>query len=241
MSNIKTHYETLLADVYTWAFGGNELNQENNATLFKEIGLTPSGGDIAIDLGAGSGFQSIPLLKLGYQVVAVDLCEKLLSELKEQWHGPELKTISGDLRNAELYNDVTPALILCMGDTLSHFETLNDIENLIANAHTALEKGGKFILSYRDLSLELTGTDRFIPVKSDRDRIFTCFLEYGKETVTVNDVLYERNGEEWDLHKSAYTKIKIPKAWLLETLETQGFKIIHEKEIRGMHTLVAHS
>ncbi len=39
---------------------------------------------------------------------------------------------------------------------------------------------------------ELTELDRFIPVKSDGSKIFTCFLEYEKETVKVHDIIYER-------------------------------------------------
>jgi len=40
-------------------------------------------------------------------------------------------------------------------------------------------------LSFRDLTPDLTGLNRFIPVRSDPDRIMTCFLEYEPETVIV--------------------------------------------------------
>jgi len=48
--------------------------------------------------------------------------------------------------------------------------------------------------TYRDLTKELEGLDRFIPVRSD-DKIMTCFLEYeSAESVAVHDLIYTRVG-----------------------------------------------
>ena len=52
----------------------------------------------------------------------------------------------------------------------------------------ALERGGRFVITYRDLSREALELDRFIPVRSDDTTILTCFLEYEPETVKVHDL-----------------------------------------------------
>jgi len=58
----------------------------------------------------------------------------------------------------------------------------------------ALHSGGVFVSTYRDLTKELEGLDRFIPVRSD-DKIMTCFLEYeSAESVAVHDLIYTRVG-----------------------------------------------
>ncbi|KAI8923672.1 hypothetical protein BC831DRAFT_470131 [Entophlyctis helioformis] len=62
------------ADADADAFG-----TDSPATLSRR---TPS---IAVDLGCGSGFQTIPLLHLGFDVVAaVDACGELMQELKDE-------------------------------------------------------------------------------------------------------------------------------------------------------------
>lgn len=239
MDATKRHYDIHLAERYTWAFGGHELNQENNSKLFAEIGLQPAATANALDLGAGSGFQTIPLLELGFNVRAVDLCEQLLKEIRDQWPGPELETIVADVRDIKQFADRSYDVVLCMGDTIAHLASPDEAKRLIADTRAVLNPGGTFVVSFRDLSAALIGTDRFIPVRSDSDRIFTCFLEYNEDTVKVNDIIYERDGDGWNLHKSAYTKIKVPKPWVVRTLEASGFTIVHEIETRGMHTIAA--
>ena len=44
-------------------------------------GITPARSGRAVDLGAGCGFQSIPLARLGFAVTAIDIDRKLLDEL----------------------------------------------------------------------------------------------------------------------------------------------------------------
>jgi hypothetical protein len=72
MSTAKQHYDTLLSDVYSWMFGGFEAGIERNAAFFERLGIRPSGSRVAVDLGAGCGFRTIPLARLGFSVTAVD-------------------------------------------------------------------------------------------------------------------------------------------------------------------------
>jgi hypothetical protein len=62
----KDHYKNILAENYSWAFGGLESNVKKNFDFFSEQLGRPKLSAQAIDLGAGSGFQSIPLARLGY-------------------------------------------------------------------------------------------------------------------------------------------------------------------------------
>jgi hypothetical protein len=65
--------------------------------------------------------------------------------------------------------------------------------------------GGAFIVTFRDYSLALIGEKRFIPVRSDADRMLTCFLEYDDDAVTVHDIPHERDGTAWQQRVSAYS------------------------------------
>ena len=63
-----------------------------------------------------------------------------------------------------------------MGDTLTHLPQLSSVEQLFSLAAESLGPKGKFIATFRDYTSPLAGNGRFIPVKSDSDRILTCFL-----------------------------------------------------------------
>jgi 2-polyprenyl-3-methyl-5-hydroxy-6-metoxy-1,4-benzoquinol methylase len=123
MATVKQHYANVLADVYSWMLGGFELALDKNAEFFQTHNISPKGSAIAIDLGAGCGFQSIPLANLGFSVTAVDLDQKLLNELKANTSNLDIVTVQDDLMNFEQYVNRKAELIVCMTDTLLHLES----------------------------------------------------------------------------------------------------------------------
>src|SRR5216683_7905427 len=76
------HYENLLADHYEWMFGlPFEAKVEEQETILEAfIGKNVTGG-LAVDLGCGSGFQSVALSNRGYKFLAIDTSDKLLHSL----------------------------------------------------------------------------------------------------------------------------------------------------------------
>jgi len=103
----------------------------------------------------------------------------------------------------------------------------------------SLRRGGTFIATFRDYMQALTGNQRFIPVKSDADRILTCFLDYTADHVDVHDLLHERNGDTWHFRVSAYRKIRLEPQWVSEALRDQGFSVRTEPGLAGMVRVVA--
>jgi SAM-dependent methyltransferase len=225
-SPCRDHYEQFLARHYTWMFGVPYADKvAEQRRLLEASGALPARRRLAIDLGAGSGFQSMALADLGFaRVVAVDLSPTLLAELEHRKEARPVETVEADA-NAYLAGVTRGAadMILCMGDTLSHLASRADVARLFAAASAALADGGAFVVTYRDLSTELTGADRFIPVAGDADRIFTCFLDYRADTVLVHDLLHERHGGQWRLRASAYPKLRLPVSWVEAELRAAGF------------------
>lgn len=99
MASVKEHYSTLLSDVYTWLYGGFEENRNRNAAFFKQKNIIPEKSGRAVDLGAGSGFQSIPLAEAGFSVLSMDLCENLLKELGSNARDLKIRTVQDDIMN----------------------------------------------------------------------------------------------------------------------------------------------
>jgi SAM-dependent methyltransferase len=225
MATVKEHYENHLGKHYSWMSGGFSKKLEENRKFFKDHNLWPRGSGVAVDLGAGSGFQSIPLAELGYQVIAIDLSSHLLAELKENAKDLSIEIINDDLLNFSKHCPDTVELVVCMGDTLTHLNTHQNIREHFRKVYSALEIGGQVILTFRDLTSELKGLDRFIPIRNNANTIFTCFLEFEKDYVKVHDIIYERKHNQWELKKSVFNKIRISPQWAREILQDFGFKV----------------
>jgi len=235
---VKDHYDLLLGDIYSWMAGdfGEKVNQTRE--FFIKNNIKPSSTHLAIDLGSGHGIQSAALAEIGFDVISVDFSEKLLLELKQNTAN-KVKTINGDITEFKYPMENKPELIVCMGDTLTHLPSIKEVSWLIGNAAENLHKNGRLVLSYRDLSRELTGTSRFIPVKSDDTRILTCFLEYFDSYVNVNDILHEKINDKWEMKVSSYPKLKLPANDITNMIHGFGLSVIFSDVIQGMNYIIA--
>ena len=133
MNTAKDHYDRQLAAIYSWMVGTPAAALDRNRNFFHQLGIDSLSPGLAIDLGAGSGFQSIPLAELGFSVVAINFCESLLAELKDSVGNLPICTVCDDLLNFAKYVERQAQLIVCMGDTLTHLDSLNSVESLLLN------------------------------------------------------------------------------------------------------------
>ena len=240
MNNAKEHYDRHLGAIYSWMAGDVNVALERNRSLFQQLGLNTTPKGLAIDLGCGTGFQSIPLAELGYSVLAVDSCAVLLSQLQESINNLPVTTIHDDLLNFSKHLGNQAQLVVCMGDTLTHLDSLDAVCNLMFKVSQKLTEGGIVVLTFRDyVSVELIGHQRFIPVRSDDSRILTCFLEYHQEFVEVHDLLHYKEGMQWAFKASSYRKLRLDKNWLVKQMGDLGLVIIQDTFNGGMVNIVA--
>ncbi len=184
MRDVEDHYSSLLARHYTWMFGTpfHAKVAEQKAILdpILKSEKDPSAPGLAVDLGCGPGFQALALAEMGYSpVLAVDTSSALLAELQSHTRDLPVRTIHGNLLNLqEFVSSESAQVITCMGDTITHLPSKDAVIELLHSVHEALIPSGTFVVSYRDLSTEVCGVDRFIPVYGDDERVMTCFLEF---------------------------------------------------------------
>jgi len=193
---------------------------------------------VAIDLGAGNGIQSIALKNLGFQVTAVDFNKQLLEELKSNPSAEGIAIKLEDITNVKAFAKLNPELIACCGDTPTHLESKEQVEQLLIDSTQILVDNGNIMLSFRDYTYELKDEQRFIPVKSSSDRILTCVLEYEDEKVRVTDLLHENFNGEWTQKASGYYKLRLAPVAVIEILEESGMKIHFNESIKGVCTII---
>jgi SAM-dependent methyltransferase len=232
MSSVEEHYSSLLAKNYTWMFGTSFEAKVAEQRAILDDALAGASRGLAVDLGCGSGFQTIALVEMGFSpVVAMDTSAELLEELLSHRASPAVRVIHGDLLRVGEFVGVETDLgladvIVCMGDTITHLGSKEDVVSLLRAVSGALTVGGMFVVSYRDLSVEAAGVDRFIPVYGDEERVMTCFLEFDQpESVMVHDLVYMRDGSRWVLEKSCYRKLRLGVDWLAGAMKDAGLAV----------------
>ncbi len=237
----KAHYDTHLAAFYSWMVGDFDAAQSLVADYFKNYEVRPQHNGLAVDLGAGTGIQSAALAQLGFRVQAIDFSAYLLSELREHTQGLPVEAYEGNLLDFKQHlKGEAPELIVCMGDTLTHLNSVEEVAALLVNCHQVSSPSGRIVLSFRPLVQELEDTQRFLPVRSDANRIHTCFLEYFPGKVRVTDLLHERgNGDKWTQKASSYYKLRLALEEVIELLKQAGWQTTSQDVQRGMVYLIA--
>lgn len=233
-----THYDTLLAEHYDWMQGGWEAKVEANRAFFHAQAL--NGPGLAVDLGAGTGYQSIPLAERGFDVLAIDSSAAMLETLRRRAGAMGVRTSLADLCTFadELSSD--PALVVCMGDTLSHLASVAQADALLELVARRLAPHGTVVLQFRDLTALPEGDARFLPIRSDEERAFTCFLEeVDAEFVRVHDLVFRRKDGALEQSVSSYLKVRLGRAWLEATLARVGLVSRVLECERGVLTCVA--
>jgi ubiquinone/menaquinone biosynthesis C-methylase UbiE len=236
---VKEHYDRHLGNFYSWMAGNFRMRVEENKELLTGLGINNKSGGTAIDLGAGHGIQSMALAELGFQVKAIDFNSQLLRELELNAATHDIEIIQADMLEYLQANQIQPDVITCMGDTLTHLKSVDECRAFLNLTARALRKNGKLVLSFRDLTHALVGSQRFIHVKSDDVRILTCFLEFFDNHVVVHDLLHEKIDGNWVQKVSSYPKLRLSEGIVHEMIQQAGLKTISAQIVNRFVVVVA--
>ncbi|PWT94808.1 MAG: SAM-dependent methyltransferase [Bacteroidetes bacterium] len=235
----KEHYDNHLGRIYSWMIGDFEVKKSDQKNYFSQNLILPRQGAVAIDLGAGTGIQSVALAEMGFQLISIDFNTRLLNELIKNSNGLQIKTEEADIRNFDQFTPKQVQLIVCMGDTISHLESRDDVERLLKKCADKLEPDGKLIISYRDMGGQKINSRKFIPVNSDDSRLLTCLLEFYEDRVRVTDMLYEKQDSKWIFSESSYYKLILHPAELTALCGKAGLEHTKTEMRQGMLYTIA--
>jgi SAM-dependent methyltransferase len=239
---VEQHYADVLAPVYLWMAGGIEAALVQGTVDIGPLGPPSASGAVAVDLGAGFGMHAIPLARAGYVVTAIDSSPLLLDTLRveAQATGAEVRCTLSELTDFRRHVKEPADVIVCMGDTLTHLPDEPAVGALLREVVAGLAPHGQFVATFRDYTSPPTGDARFIAVRSDADRIHTCFLEVASEThMRVHDLVHERDGEGWRMKLGSYPKLRLAPARVAELARAAGLAANVERGARGLWRLSA--
>jgi len=109
---------------------------------------TPKKGRI-LDVAAGTGNHAIALCEAGYSLWAVEYDEKMLRELeaKQENNPQKVEARQGDMKKIhQYYREDFFDTIYCIGNSLVHLSTVEEIETFLKGAQLLLKKEGNLII-----------------------------------------------------------------------------------------------
>jgi 2-polyprenyl-3-methyl-5-hydroxy-6-metoxy-1,4-benzoquinol methylase len=240
VNQVADHYAGHLGPIYTWMIGDIDAAFSRSSAELEAVSLPPVPGGLAVDLGAGFGLHAIPLARRGFSVLAIDTYDPLLKDLESRAGTLPIRAVNANLLDFRAHLGAPADVIVCMGDTLTHLPDQSSVAGLIAAVAASLDPGGIFVTTFRDYACApLQGEARFILVRSDEQRILTCFLEYEEGRVIVHDLLHQRERGAWRLRASSYPKLRLSPQWVVEELNAQGLTTVRDTVPGGMIRVTA--
>ena len=136
------------------------LNVDMTNTYKAFLKLLPKGGKI-LDLGCGSGRDSMNFIKLGYEVIAVDGAKKLAKRASVLLGKEVIVSTFEELELKEKFHGIWACA------SLLHIKR-EDLKTVLNNLYNNLDDNGVFYMSFK------YGEKEYV---DDKNRYFNCFTD----------------------------------------------------------------
>ena len=136
------------------------LNVDMTNTYKEFLKLVPEGGKI-LDLGCGSGRDSMNFIKLGYEVTAVDGSKELAKRASVLLGKEVIVSTFEELELKEKFHGIWACA------SLLHIKR-EDLKTVLNNLYNNLEDNGVFYMSFK------YGEKEYV---DDKNRYFNCFTD----------------------------------------------------------------
>jgi glycine/sarcosine N-methyltransferase len=139
----------------------------------------------ALDAGCGTGFHSVLLARLGLRVTAVDISQRMLDELLR--HSAELKlgvtTVRAEFRDIPALVADRFDAVFCMGNSLPHLLTPQDLRSSLEAFGRVLTPGGLLFLQVLNYDRILRTRPEIQNVKETDRGTFIRSYQFSDETI----------------------------------------------------------
>jgi 2-polyprenyl-3-methyl-5-hydroxy-6-metoxy-1,4-benzoquinol methylase len=173
-----------------------------------------------VDFGAGTGRLSIPLVSMGYEVLAVEPCKEMLEQLTCKPNTSPVKLFNGSMQN---FKTETPFdMAICVFTVLLYFLDKESLIKSIQAAFNSLVPGGLLLIDvpskmiFQDYNKSTQNMDRFVSIsKIDKEDIYE-YAEYININYNGKAEIYTDtfNIKYWDTEK--VMKLLLENGFLLE-------------------------
>ena len=179
--------------------------------------LQPRGGGRILEYACGTGSITLELLKLGYELTAVDISDSMLSEAAAKIGASPYSAEFVLADAAELRLSKPFDAIVCACDGLNYITGEDKLNRLFASAFHNLRPGGVFAF---DISSEyklshVLGNDFFYDDADDGTLFWQNSYDEAARLATMDITLFKREGEVYQ----RFDEQHIQKGWRRQEIE----------------------
>lgn len=151
-----------------------------------------------LDAGCGTGRHCFYFASLGAEnVVGADASEKIveLAQGRAAAIGGELRFVQAGF--TELAERISGPfnLVCCLGNSISHLLTYDDLELTLKNFRKLLTRDGLVLIHLLNWERKIARQERYFPPRShpgpEGEKLFFRFLDFHEELVTMNLVIFQ--------------------------------------------------
>jgi SAM-dependent methyltransferase len=189
-------------------------------------------GNEILDVACGSGGYSVELAKKGFKVTAVDLDEEMVRLAKEKAarENVSINALACDMRSLKEKLSGKFHLIFCIGNSIVHLGTIEEIRRVLAQAYTLLEDNGVIALQTINYDRILSfGINELPPIVNDEAGLkFIRRYVYDEKNgmIDFNTVLSVAHDGQMDSWENTIKLLPLLSSDLTDALEWAGFRDI---------------
>lgn len=216
-------FYTELSKVYDIVF---PLDEDTVKFLSRDV----KQGDNVLDLACGTGQYSIEIGKSGGNVTGIDLNGEMINIAEKKSSGLNTSFIEGDMTDFDRISNKKYNLIFCIGNSIVHLNSIDDIRRFIYDIYSSLEDGGAMILQTINFNRILKYNIDSLPTikRADEGIEFIRKYEFSKGEKKLNFIteLIIKDG----MNESKYSN-SVP---LIMFLKEDAVSIIRESGFRNI-------
>jgi len=186
-----------VADFYDDMTGYNEEFEPARKSL--DVFLKKHPSKRILDSACGTGIYAIAAAKIGLTAVGTDLSEKMIDKAKinSTRENVSVEWITGDIRNLDEAGIGKFDTILCMGNSIPHFLSSDDLRDTFRVWKTLLNPGGVLVVEFLNYRKILERNERVIYVNRKNDKEYIRFYDFiDSQSLKFNILELEWKGEE---------------------------------------------
>jgi len=222
------------------------VNWENRLAYempFIEWTLREADARRVVDVACGTGMHTIELARRGYKVVGADLSAPMIERAKENAAAAGVETHFvvagfGELAEKLALSEVEGIVeglsgqfdaVLCLGNSLPHVLSAEDLGDALANFAAVLCPGGVLLIQNRNFDAVLANHERFMGPEAhregDREWLFVRFYDLNPDgTINFNMVVLRRDAKgKWSQQVEAIELRPLIYSELIAALTAAGF------------------
>ncbi|MBI5645363.1 MAG: class I SAM-dependent methyltransferase [Ignavibacteriae bacterium] len=141
----------------------------------------------AADMGCGTGIHVCALSSLGIKTTGYDISAEMLRRARSNAAVyTDAQFVLGDFLAPALLNSEPVDAVFCLGNSLPHLASSDELVQTFAQWREALNSGGRAIVQLLNYERILAIRDRIIAVRSDPGTTIVRFYDFTEPRLTFN-------------------------------------------------------